>query len=156
MTENRRYYTAGSAARKIVPEREYERRPVRKVQEQPAPKPRLKKRANRALAFDARYTVFVLASVLIMIGACLMMLDMQMGIDAQKANLVSLERQIEEIQTDNEAKRVALENMYSMDEIRKIATSELGMVYAKKGQIIYFESADEDYVRQHMDVPEAK
>ena len=78
------------------------------------------------------------------------------GIPVPPPHLLKTERQIEEIQTDNEAKRVQLENMYSLDDIRRIATSELGMVYAKKGQIIYYESADEDYVKQHMDVPEAK
>lgn len=152
MIENRRYYAAGSTARKVAPRREYERTTA------PAARPRvrLKKRADRALAFNMRYTVFVLFAVAIVAGACMMMLNMQMGIDAQKANVVALERQIEEIQTDNEAKRVQLENMYSLDDIRRIATSELGMVYAKKGQIIYYESADEDYVKQHMDVPEAK
>ena len=155
MTENSRYYyTSGNAARKIAPQREYERAPKRRTQ--PQTQTRLKKRADRALAFNFGYTVFVVAAVMIMVGACAMMLNMQMGIDKQKSNLVSLERQIEEIQTDNEAKRMRLENMYSIEDIRRIATSELGMVYAKKGQIIYYETADEDYVKQNMDVPEAK
>ena len=100
--ENSRYYAAGSAARKVAPQREYERVPQRKKVE----KKRLKKRADRALAFNFGYTVFVMASVMVIVGACFMMLNMQMGIDSQKSNLVSLEQQIEEIQTDNEAKRM--------------------------------------------------
>ena len=154
--ENSRYYAAGSAARKVAPQREYEREYERVPQRKKVEKKRLKKRADRALAFNFGYTVFVMASVMVIVGACFMMLNMQMGIDSQKSNLVSLEQQIEEIQTDNEAKRMQLENMYSIEDIRRIATSELGMVYAKKGQIIYYETADEDYVKQHMDVPEAK
>ena len=43
--------------------------------------------------------------------------------------------------------------MYTLDDIYNVATNELGMVYAKKGQIIYYDSANEDYVKQYQDVP---
>ena len=36
--------------------------------------------------------------------------------------------------------------MYTLDDIYNVATNELGMVYAKRGQIIYYDSANEDYV----------
>ncbi len=163
MSERRpTYYVEGSVVRKqaALPQREYDpRRQTRRVP-RPAAKPqadvRLKTRADKALAFNLRYTVFVVFSAVIMLGACIMMLNMEMQISDRQDNIVALENKIEEITNENDAKRVELENMYSLDQIRNIAMNDMGMVYAKKGQIIYYDSANEDYVKQHMDVPETK
>jgi cell division protein FtsL len=101
------------------------------------------------------YTVFVTAAVLIMILACIAVLYMESRISLQQANINELETQLEVIEEENAAYRLSLENMYTLDEIYYVATNELGMVYAEKGQIVYYESADEDYVKQYQDVPEA-
>ena len=55
---------------------------------------------------------------------------------------------------DNAAFKLSLESMYSLDDIYNVPTNELGMVYAKKGQVVYYESANEDYVKQYQDIPE--
>ena len=163
MSERRpTYYVEGSVVRKqaALPQREYDPRRQTRRAPRPAAKPqadvRLKARADKALAFNLRYTVFVVFSAVIMLGACIMMLNMEMQISDRQDNIVALENKIEEITNENDAKRVELENMYSLDQIRNIAMNDMGMVYAKKGQIIYYDSANEDYVKQHMDVPETK
>ena len=66
------------------------------------------------------------------------------------------EAELEKIEDDNAAHKLRLNNMYSLDDIYNVATNELGMVYAKKGQIIYYEGADEDYVKQYQDIPGSK
>ena len=154
-------YVDGSVVRKIDsaepvrrPERIPDRRPVRRNEE--VVKPRLKKQAEKALAFDMKYFVFVAASVCIMIGACVMMLFMQSRISNQKNNISSLEAQLETIENDNAAYKATLDNMYTIDDIYNVATTELGMVYAKKGQIVYYDSTNEDYVKQYQDVPDSK
>lgn len=76
-------------------------------------------------------------------------------IRTQQNNINNLETQLEAINDDNAAFRMALDNMYTLDQIYDVATNELGMVYAKKGQIVYYDSANEDYVKQYQDVPEA-
>ena len=48
---------------------------------------------------------------------------------------------------------MTLDNMYTLEQVYDAATNELGMVYARKGQIVYYESANEDYVKQYQDVP---
>ncbi|MDD6400094.1 MAG: hypothetical protein PUG10_00610 [Lachnospiraceae bacterium] len=158
------YYVDGSAVRKMDNYGQPARR--RDPQRRPADRPRTNQRqkqnrqisakADRALAFNLKYTVFVVASVLIMVGACVLMLYMESKIKLQQNNINNLEAELESITDDNAACRMTLENMYSLNEIYDVATNELGMVYAKKGQIIYYNSADEDYVKQYQDVPEAE
>lgn len=149
------YYIEGSTVRKmdVAPDKERvpEQRPAKPVKKR-APLPAA---ADRALAFNLKYTVFVTMSMFIMVCACVAMLYMETKINTQQKNINSLESELEAILDDNAAYRVNLENMYTLDQIYDVATNELGMVYAKKGQIVYYESANEDYVKQYQDVPEA-
>lgn len=153
------YYIDGSAVRKMeaAPERRHEekRRIVEKPQVREHKSYQLSDKAERALAFNLRYTVFVVSSVLIMVVACVLMLYMETRINAQQNNINNLETQLEAIQADNAAYKVSLDNMYTLDQVYDVAVNELGMVYAKKGQIVYYDSANEDYVKQYQDVPEA-
>lgn len=165
------YYIDGSAVRKMeaVPDRERvpasrpdrrpsarpNVRPEERTGRRPEVKRRISQKADRALAFNARYTVFVASAVFIMVAACIAMLYMETRISNQQNNINNLETELEAIQNDNAAYKMTLDNMYTIDDIYDIATNELGMVYAKKGQIIYYDSADEDYVKQYKDVPEA-
>lgn len=152
-------YFDGSAVRKLdyEPERRVrpEVRPERTPQVREERRKALDQRVDRALAFNLKYTVFVVASVMIMVAACVVMLFMESRINDQQNNINELEAQLEALETDNAAYAISLENMYTLDEINDVAINELGMVYAKKGQIIYYDSANEDYVKQYQDVPEA-
>lgn len=154
------YYVEGSTVRKLdaepkreyVPERKREAAPPKRKTKQQR---RASAKVDKALAFDMRYTTFVVASVVIMVAACVMMLYMESKIDEQERNITRMEAELEAIENDNAAFEMSLKNMYTLDEIYDVATNELGMVYAKKGQIVYYESANEDYVKQYQDVPEA-
>ncbi|MBQ9232886.1 MAG: hypothetical protein IJ167_02465 [Lachnospiraceae bacterium] len=151
-----RYYIEGSTVRKVreVPERieRPKHQPNQKVE--PKRERKITKKADRALAFDFRYTMFVMASILIVVCACLFMLHMESQISEKKNHINNMENELEALEDDNAALKLSLESMYSLDDIYDVATNELGMVYAKKGQIVYYESANEDYVKQYQDVPE--
>lgn len=158
---NSMYVFEGSAVRKLdtVPYRE--KNPSRTPQtdtrrvKREQPRKQVSAKVDKALAFDLKYTICVVASVFIMVAACVSMLYMESKIDAQENNISKLETQLETMEADNAAYKMSIENMYSMEELYDAAVNELGMVYAKKGQIVYYESADEDYVKQYQDVPEA-
>ncbi len=157
-TRSMGYVVEGSVVRRV------NEAPARRVSPEMKP-PRKNKNENkrqsvpasldRALAFNLKYTIFVVASVCIMIAACVVMLYMETRVSELKRSINGLEAQLEEAQTDNAAYKSSIEGMYTLDEIYDVATNELGMVYARSGQIIYYESANEDYVKQYRDVPEA-
>lgn len=161
------YYTDGSAARKVGYAPDYERNPSRRANTAPErqyaqratqQKAQSRKRspqADKALAFDFKYTVFVVASVVIMVCACIYMLYMESRINEQQNNINAMTSKLEKLENENAAFEMSLNNMYTLDDIYDVAANELGMVYAKKGQIVYYESANEDYVKQYQDVPSA-
>ncbi|MBE5931977.1 MAG: cell division protein FtsL [Lachnospiraceae bacterium] len=151
------YYIDGSTVRKVeqAPSRKSNNEVHKKSSNKQTQQRRVSEKAQNALAFNMGYTIFVTAAVLIMVFACIAVLYMESRISLQQANINELETQLEVIEEENAAYKLSLENMYTLDEIYDVATNELGMVYAEKGQIVYYESADEDYVKQYQDVPEA-
>lgn len=77
------YYIDGSAVRKMehAPARRME--PARRPAERPdtntrtARQRRVSEKTDRALAFNLKYTVFVVSAVFIMVAACVVMLYME-------------------------------------------------------------------------------
>lgn len=156
-TRRSMYYIDGSTVRKMepAPARKSGNEDKRKSSPKKAQQKRVSDKAQNALAFNKNYTFFVVAAVFIIVCACIAVLYMESRISLQQANINDLETQLEVIEEENAAYKLSLESMYTLDEIYDVATNELGMVYAEKGQIVYYESADEDYVKQYQDVPEA-
>lgn len=148
-------YVDGTAARQMYAA------PVRRVQPErrtaPQERPKVRRRVTaqtkKTLAFSAGYMMFMAAMVCLVVGSCVLMLYMNTKISTQQNNITKLEAELEKIEDDNAAHKLRLNNMYTLDDIYNVATNELGMVYAKKGQIIYYDSADEDYVKQYQDIP---
>ena len=155
-------YVDGTAARQMYAApvrrvREPERRvqPERRTapQERPKVRRRVTAQTKKTLAFSAGYMMFMAAMVCLVVGSCVLMLYMNTKISTQQNNITKLEAELEKIEDDNATHKLRLNNMYTLDDIYNVATNELGMVYAKKGQIIYYDSADEDYVKQYQDIP---
>ena len=92
--------------------------------------------------------------MVIMIISCVVMLKIQSDVTVSERRIISLQNQLQTIQSDNIAYENSLNNMYSLEEIYNVATGELGMVYSQNGQVIYYESSQDDYVTQYKDVPD--
>lgn len=155
-------YIDGTAARQMyaAPVRRVSQpQPQRRVSPQPRPqeRPQVRRRVTaqtkKTLAFSAGYMMFMITMVCLVVASCVLMLYMNTKISTQQNNISALEAELEKIEDDNAAHRLRLNNMYTLDDIYNVATNELGMVYAKKGQIIYYDSANEDYVKQYQDIP---
>ena len=161
---NRRdlYYVDGSVVRRresAVPERRIDpqRAPQRKRKRSPQAitYPKAAVRAEKSLYFDKGYLVVLLIAALIMISSLGVMVFLQGRVDDQERNIRILQYELQELQADNTAFADSLESKYSLDHIYDVATKDLGMVYSQKGQIVYYDRANEDYVKQMRDVPEA-
>ncbi len=156
------YYVDGSTVRKqqlqeAPARRRRETEPQRRPQRRPGniSYPKAAVRAEKSLYFDRGYAIVLSASILIMIISCVVMLTLQSKVSNQERNIHSMQIEIQDMEANNAAYSDLLESRYSLDKVYSIATKELGMVYSQKGQIVYYDSANEDYVKQVKDVPEA-
>ena len=160
--------TAYSAAPQEVPYEKPAKKSGRKLSEKEKEKRRknaaankkkrekLAKKAEKSLAFDLGYTILLIVASAAIFASCAYMITLEAKIKGQQAHISQQEAELERLNDRNSAYNDSIESKYTLDEIYDIAVNELGMVYSSKGQIIYYESSNEDYVTQYDDVPESK
>lgn len=84
------------------------------------------------------------------------MLKLMADVKEGKNEVSTLQGQLNEQLNVNAEYSSGLDSMTDLDEIYKIATTELGMVYSKPGQTVYYPQNSDDYVIQYKNVPETK
>ncbi len=99
--------------------------------------------------------VFFLAMALMISGVILSVyLGLQADVTNSITNIARLEKELYDLQLDNDEEYSRITNSIDLEEIKRIAIQELGMGYATEGQIIDFTGSKNDYVRQVADLPE--
>lgn len=84
------------------------------------------------------------------------MLKLMADVKEGKNEVSTLQSRLNEQLNVNAEYSSGLDSMTDLDEIYKIATTELGMVYSKPGQTVYYPQNSDDYVIQYKNVPETK
>lgn len=143
-------YIYGNTVRREMelPERQRRarRRSIEKVDSQ--------RRIEGALSMDAPYVIMLTLALIVVLGMCVAYLHVQADITARIKNIEAQEKLLEQYVTDNDALQSRIDASIDLDEIYKVATEELGMVYANKDQVISYEKAPTEYVRQYDNITE--
>ncbi len=155
MAQNNYYYAYqpyvyGSA----VPKEKY--RPERYERDARARERGAQQQKNRkaALRMDLPYLIVLTAASVVTLFMCVNYLQVQAQISASIKNIEMQEKILEEIRADNDALESRIEASINLDEVYRIATEELGMVYANKDQVITYDRTPTEYVRQNEDIAE--
>ena len=135
--EPERYYIDGNTARRLNEQPETPKRRNKAVQSRP--KQRTVQHKKRVSVFDLKYTLFLVTSVGITLAACFMYLHSSSVLKKNEQAVTALQSQLQTVQ-----------------EIYQIATGRLGMVYAGEDQVIYYDSSNNDYIRQYESIPGGK
>lgn len=138
-------YVQGSAVRKTDIRRQVEE-----------PKKQLshttRKNRDRAHHMNLAY-VFFLSIAMAVTGAALIgYIQLQSGITTSVKRIAALESQLNAARTENDEALSRIEASVDLEEIRRIAITELGMTYAGEGQIVEIPVEGSDYVRQYADI----
>lgn len=102
---------------------------------------------------DKRYVGTLVAAIL---TACIVLMGyvkIQSDITNHVANISKLESQLNELKLSNEEYYSKITSSVDLAEIRRIAIVELGMKYAKEGQVVNYTGEGSDYVRQFSEIP---
>ena len=68
-------------------------------------------------------------------------------------NIELLEKELEQCKAENDALETRIKTDIDLEHIYKVATEELGMVYANKNQVLLYDKTESEYVRQYEDIP---
>ena len=144
-------YVEGTAVRKLATE------PTRKRSRQRlVPEVSRAARANRqkAMQMSLRYVLFLAVTAVATLFLCVNFVQLKAQLTTQTETVARKEAELSVLKADNDAFYNNVVASADLEYIKEVAINELGMKYPNEGQIIYFDTAGNSYVRQYQDVPE--
>lgn len=144
-------YVHGNTVRKAMPVR----MPVHTPDEvrRPSVNNRVRRNREKALQMDLPYVLMLTVAVVCTLCLCVRYLHLQSSITTNIHGIEVQEAQLEKLKTENNALEMSINTSVDLDHVYKVATEELGMVYANKDQILHYDKTESEYVRQNEDIP---
>ncbi len=135
-------YVYGNTVRKLEPIRRQEQPPVRQ------PRPQVRKNRDRARYMSAGYVLFLAAALCA--GAIILVnyIQLQARLTNTTKTVATKESQLNNMRIANDEAYNRVLNSIDLEEIKRVAIGELGMVYAEEGQIVSYTAESSDYMRQ--------
>ena len=140
-------YVIGTAAVKREPQ-------VRQVTHDRSHTVTVRRNREKALSMNPLFVIALTIAVVFTLYLCIGYLKLQSSLTARLHRIEALEESIEKLKADNDALETKINTSVDLDHVYKVATEELGMVYANKNQVRLYNKTESEYVRQYEDVPE--
>lgn len=142
---NRNTYVQGTSVQKADIRRQPE-----------APKKQLshttRKNRDRAHHMNLFYVLFLSAAMTVTGVVLIGYIQMESAITQSVKQIAALESRLNNLKTENDEALGRIESSIDLEEIRRIAITELGMTYAGEGQIVEIPDEGSDYVRQYTNI----
>ncbi len=108
---------------------------------------------NKNTVLDAPFlTAFSIAMVCTLM-LCFSYIRLQTEINTRISSIESMKQQLDTLKSENAALQNSIDTSLDLDRIYRVATQELGMVYADENQTITYDKTESEYVRQYEDIP---
>lgn len=138
-------YVRGSAVRKTDIRRELEE-PEKQLSHT------TRKNRDRARHMNFFYVLFLSAAMVVTGVVLIGYIQMESAITKSVKEIAALESRLNNLKTENDEALGRIESSIDLEEIRRIAITELGMTYAGEGQIVEIPDEGSDYVRQYTQI----
>lgn len=139
---NRGFYVYGNTVRELEPERQWEAEPKRQVQ------PAVRKNRERANHMSAGYVLFLAAALCAAAFILVNYIQLQAELTNLTKSVAAKESELNTLREANDEQYNRIINSINLEEIKRIAIGELGMTYAREGQIITYTNEGDDYMRR--------
>ena len=113
---------------------------------------RTRQNREKAAHMNPGYVLILSVAILITGIVFIQYLQIQSDITNRLENIASLESQFNALKTGNDEEYNRILGTVDLEEVKRVAMEELGMTYAKDGQVIVFQSEESDFVRQYIDI----
>ncbi len=112
-------------------------------------------RRNREKASHMTLPFVMILSVLMVVCGFKMVgyISLQSGFTSTAGKISALEKQLESVRATNDENYANIIDSVDLNEVKRVAIEELGMVYAEESQIVIYEGNDHDYVKQYATIP---
>ena len=113
-----------------------------------------RKNRDKALYMNLGYVLFLIAALASAAIILINYIKIQSELAITIRNIANLESQLNDLKLSNDEDYSRAASSVDLEEIRRVAIGELGMRYAKEGQIVNVPSEGSDYVRQLAELEE--
>ncbi|MCI9143727.1 MAG: cell division protein FtsL [Lachnospiraceae bacterium] len=137
-------YVYGNTARRLENERQEEVR-VRK------PHNEVRKNRDKARHMSLGYVVFLTAALCAAAYILVNYVQLQAELTNLTEDVASKQSRLNYLKVSNDEDYNRIISGIDLEEIKRIALGELGMIYAQEGQIVEYENESRDYMRQVSD-----
>lgn len=143
-----RIYIDGNTARKLqtVPVNRKRKQETRVERQQV-------KRQVKSSPMNFGYVFFMMVAMLVVCVVLIGYVELQADITNRINNISKLESQLNNLKLSNDEEYTKIMSNVDLEEIKRIAINELGMKYAKEGQVVTYSGEGNDYVRQYKEIP---
>ena len=113
----------------------------------------LQKQEMKRLRYrNAAYVLFLTVAFAVTSVMLISYIRMESSITQSVKQVAALQSQLNNLKTENDEMKNRIDSSINLEEIRRIAITELGMTYAGQGQIVEIPDDGSDYVRQYADI----
>ncbi len=105
------------------------------------------------MSMSRGFVVFLSAMSIVAMFMCVSYIELKTQITRQTKQIASLQTDLNELKSDNDALENSNETSVDLDEIYRIATEKLQMHYPTEKQIVSYSTDGSGYVRQYSNVP---
>lgn len=140
--ENRKLYVYGNTAQVLELQRQLEEAPAKK------PSAEVQKNREKAHHMSAGYVLFLGAALAASAYILVNYLQMQAELTSLTKSVAAKTSTLIDMRADNEEEYNRIVRSIDLEEIRRVAMGDLGMIYAEQEQIVVYESEQYDYMRQ--------
>ena len=122
---------------------------------------REEKRQYQARKNQEKASYMTIPYVIVLAVACIAIMAMAVNyiqarssVDVRQKEIRTLEAQLSTLKSDNDSTQAKIDAGTDYEYIYKVATQELGMVFPDSDQLIVYDKAESEYVRQNEDIPD--
>lgn len=116
----------------------------------------VKRNRERALAMDLPYLIMLSIAAIIAFAICANYISVQSRLTSTIKTTQKNESKLETLKNENDALENVIVTYVDLDHVYDVAVNRLGMIYARKNQVITYEKTENEYVRQFEDIPQEK
>lgn len=115
---------------------------------------RIAEKKQKKMHMSVLYVSFLVVAIAVLGYTLISYVRLQAEITAINDRISVKETTLNDLTLANDDEYSKMVNEVDMENIRKIAIEELGMVYATEDQVIKYTRENSDYVRQLADIPQ--
>ena len=116
---------------------------------------RVRKNRSKALHMSKGYVVFLAVAASVALFACVRYLQLQSEITGRSKNITAMQLELQNAREENTTRYNAIVNSMNLEEIREKAMAELGMEYAKAGQVVTYQNPANHMITKYANIPES-